>query len=632
MEDIFITEFLNLDNKFKELGVFDSIINRDSPFFINLLRLKVNKTPEFQGSYERINSFYRKIMILLDSSKSKEDKLYRAALKLFHFPGVSGINLGVSETGIDAGFGSVLSKQVINDAFDIVKSGSEQPEIFQLVGLFEKNVSADRLSDMIATIILPDIRNYTIGINRKLNINTDKYPDIEFQGEIAINPYKKCELLYLPEEVLHEIPIAESWSDIDRVIQENQAIRDEVNEAVGKEWRKMCSADKKEYLKEHIFKNSERCGRMIENYRTQTIAPYEIESNAEYLVASTFKQIKREGIFDVLSHSAKRELSSLEATIEVLSIFRDWIENNRGWDEILSASTSKREKSLQRLLHLSGKYYCTQNNIDMAFEANEGPGPVDLKMSRGNDKTVVEIKLSSNADYIHGYEEQIEEYILKKRNDVVVFIRNIMDNVNYQDAYDELVERINKSLRFVTRIQDGLKKDVEKKKDSSLQMSDIFACDAFAGLDDIIIDWALEQLNDEILDAQIDGLNIAQIADQRMSKAYHYSERYKNEYTTIKYAYLMMKSVSLMEFSSDIKTLVANYQKESYLIDSYYRWFYYAYDQIEDNSKFSDVRQRVLDFDVLTELLDLLELPVFPDALPDLLLEDVVLLDEVPDE
>jgi hypothetical protein len=44
MEDIFITEFLNLDNEFKELGVFDSIINRDSPFFINLLRLKVRQS------------------------------------------------------------------------------------------------------------------------------------------------------------------------------------------------------------------------------------------------------------------------------------------------------------------------------------------------------------------------------------------------------------------------------------------------------------------------------------------------------------------------------------------------------------------------------------------------------------
>ena len=37
--------------------------------------------------------------------------------------------------------------------------------------------------------------------------------------------------------------------------------------------------------------------------------------------------------------------------------------------------------------------------------------------------------------------EAMRTYILKKRNDVVVFIRNIMDNVNYQDAYDKLVER-----------------------------------------------------------------------------------------------------------------------------------------------------------------------------------------------
>lgn len=75
MEDIFITEFFELDTEFEELGVFDSIINRDSPFFINLLRLKVNETPEFKGSYESINKFYRQIMILLESSNSKGDQL-----------------------------------------------------------------------------------------------------------------------------------------------------------------------------------------------------------------------------------------------------------------------------------------------------------------------------------------------------------------------------------------------------------------------------------------------------------------------------------------------------------------------------------------------------------------------------
>lgn len=183
----------------------------------------------------------------------------------------------------------------------------------------------------------------------------------------------------------------------------------------------------------------------------------------------------------------------------------------------------------------------------------------------------------------------MQSYILKKRNDVVVFIRNIMDNVKYMDDYDKLAERVNKTLRFVSRIKGDLKKDNEK----SIQLADIMACDAFKELDDIIIGWTLDQLNDEILDAQIDGMNIAQIADQRTSKTYHFGEVYKNEYQALKYAYMMMKSVTLMEFTSDIKVLVDNYQKETYLIDSYYRWFYYSYDKIKDADRFADVRERV---------------------------------------
>lgn len=182
----------------------------------------------------------------------------------------------------------------------------------------------------------------------------------------------------------------------------------------------------------------------------------------------------------------------------------------------------------------------------------------------------------------------MKSYVLKKRNDVVVFVRNIMDNVLYRSAYDELSDKIDKSLRFTAKISDEIKKDT-----GSIQLVDIFACDAFRGIDDILIDWCLDKLNDEVLDAQIDGMNIAQVAEQRISKAFHYGEDYKNEYKAIKYAYLMMKSVSLMEFTSDIITLVKNYQKETYLIDSYYRWFYYAYDQISESDLFSSAREQV---------------------------------------
>ena len=187
----------------------------------------------------------------------------------------------------------------------------------------------------------------------------------------------------------------------------------------------------------------------------------------------------------------------------------------------------------------------------------------------------------------------LKSYVLKKKNDVVVFVRNLMDNVLYQDAYDILSEKVDKTLRVVSRIQEELKKDADKAKDQSAQLLDIANCDAFRGLDGILIDWALDQLNDEILDAQIDGMNLAQIAEQRTAKSCHFGNVYKNEYQAIKYAYQMMKAVSVMEVTSDIKEMVADYQKQTYLIDSYYRWFYSAYDCMEDTERFAQVRERI---------------------------------------
>ena len=54
-----------------------------------------------------------------------------------------------------------------------------------------------------------------------------------------------------------------------------------------------------------------------------------------------------------------------------------------------------------------------------------------------------------------------------------------------------------------------------------------------------------------------------------------------------------MKNISLLEISSDLKTIAADYQKHTYLIDSYYRWFYNAYDQMEEAELFANVRERI---------------------------------------
>ena len=68
------------------------------------------------------------------------------------------------------------------------------------------------------------------------------------------------------------------------------------------------------------------------------------------------------------------------------------------------------EKTVQKTFHGVASYYCKTNDLDISPETNTGRSPVDFKISRGGDKTVIEIKLTSNKDCLHGFEVQIEEY------------------------------------------------------------------------------------------------------------------------------------------------------------------------------------------------------------------------------
>lgn len=120
------------------------------------------------------------------------------------------------------------------------------------------------------------------------------------------------------------------------------------------------------------------------------------------------------------------EIDSLTGALEVADIFKDWVENNRGWAEIQQATGG--EKSVQRFVHACAKHYIKVNNLDFSCEANEGPGSVDFKVSRGQDCAVVELKLSSNADYLHGYQEQIQQYAKAEGTENMVFI--LVDNVH----------------------------------------------------------------------------------------------------------------------------------------------------------------------------------------------------------
>jgi hypothetical protein len=413
---VFISQFLELDDGLEKLGIFDALIDEDSNYFINIIRLKSAKTKEFQGSYEKINDYFRKIGVLLKASKRTDDKFYKSALKLFNFPEVNGINLGFSKGGKGAGFGKVLRNQIIKDAVEIIKTGSDYPEIFHLTSLFEENVGPDRLSDMIARLVYDEIIIYTKNMYQKLGVSQENYPKLHFKNGIPINPYRNCELLLLPIDILHELPIASDWEDIDRVVQENEIIRSEINELVGDEWSKLSSGARKDYIKKYIFKKPNVLSKVINIYREKELGPYNIYKNTDYLIDSCiYKLMEFENIN--VSHQ-----DSYIASKEIISSFKNWIENNKGYMVFENVNSRNEEKVYQRILHGHMIYFCKANNFDISPESDTGRGPVDFKISRGNDKTVIEIKLSSNKDMLHGYNVQIEEYAKSENTEKKIFI------------------------------------------------------------------------------------------------------------------------------------------------------------------------------------------------------------------
>ena len=96
--------------------------------------------------------------------------------------------------------------------------------------------------------------------------------------------------------------------------------------------------------------------------------------------------------------------------MEIVEYFKQWIEYNKGWEVLWAFEGKQREKMLQRLFHGQAKAYIAANGFDMSCEPDEGRGPVDFKVSYGKDITLIELKLTTNSQYLHGYDVQLEEY------------------------------------------------------------------------------------------------------------------------------------------------------------------------------------------------------------------------------
>ena len=416
---IFSQHFDIAPSVMKKIGVFNPVLNVDTPLFMDPILLHKSLAPELKDAATAYKKHFERVLGFLKNSASVNDANWRLARELFNFGEVQGTCLGYGAGSIR---GSRISALVLDEilltASAIVNLGVDDPDVFLIAFMLQEKFGPDNLSDMVTTIILPNLAKYTARITTELKILSESFrvgtPPASYL--IPVNPSQgliRTPVYLIPRDVLRKLPIALCHMDVSDAAAESSAIRRRANLQIGGFWRAKTVADRKKQ-KNLILSDKNTVLAIISTLQKTVEKAYDFDGDPDgYLVW-------REAIFDISKKfpliinltKDKKSNESLKLIVNhIVSHFKDLIERNGMWSLLYYDRKGRNEKFIQKLFFIVADSYCKANNIDISPETDSGGGPVDFKFSTGYDERVlVELKLSTNSSVVAGYTKQLEVY------------------------------------------------------------------------------------------------------------------------------------------------------------------------------------------------------------------------------
>lgn len=168
-------------------------------------------------------------------------------------------------------------------------------------------------------------------------------------------------------------------------------------------------------------------------------------------------------------------------------------------------------------------------------------------------------------------------YSSYKSGNVIAFLDSVMNSIVFTDKFDVLSDWVYQTLNG----------DAVFDK---LTMSDLASIEIFKKADVFILKWLIERLEHEDTDAKVNGYSIPELC--RMRRNRHYGGVYYSHYYLLENAYYLIKAA---RFQPQEKALDIwkSYIAEDYVIDQKYRYFYYHYDQLMNQTPYEDLRDLV---------------------------------------
>lgn len=194
------------------------------------------------------------------------------------------------------------------------------------------------------------------------------------------------------------------------------------------------------------------------------------------------------------------------------------------------------------------------------------------------EKLVITMFVTYAAKVIHTDLPQAwKPFISYKSGNIIAFLDNLMNSYLYGERYDEIADKVFSAINGASHF-------------ANMEIETLVDCNIFSGIDELLIKWMIERLQQEDIGARLGGKTIDKLCLAQRKK--HYGVRFKSEYFVIENAYAIISGAKYHSISG-IKNVVKNYLDDGYKTDMRYRYFYYYLDSIEDVSAFEKVRELV---------------------------------------
>jgi hypothetical protein len=408
-------------------GVFNGFVDLDSKFYLDPRLLPKSRVPEFRGAAADIEGHFRNVIRLLKASRRGGDTFWKEAVSRLMFPEVSNTGLGYGATSTrGSAVGAKLAAEIAGTAKELIRAGITDPTIFELLGLFQDGIGADRVSDITVRILLPRIFAYTERVATRLGAPLTTVVIDRVEGRVPFDGQPSRWFLMLPERLLTQLPVAGDFDDISSVCAHNSDLRWHVNDRLQPMWRGELREMRKGDVRRFLLENTDILESIMEDYRGRSAEPYDFvnDPSTELLWDDVVKDVVKKNPLPlrlaadptVASTAGPATTGEGENATGVVARICDRYKHlieNKGLFELLWGHDGRPrpERMAQRLFLGIAESYCEASNLDLSPEVNSGSGSVDFKISRGyHTRVLVELKRSGNGKIAHGYDQQLARY------------------------------------------------------------------------------------------------------------------------------------------------------------------------------------------------------------------------------